>query len=80
MALDTGKAKDSLFGNIKKAKEEAPKESEITPEASHHPVNGTAIIAEIPTKKINGEGKSNLLAKWQQFDKVTALLTGPPRS
>jgi hypothetical protein len=63
MALDTGKAKDSLFGNIKKTKEVLTHEPPLQK-------NETII-----TKNVKNEEASQKTAKWQQFDKITALLT-----
>lgn len=66
MALDTGKAKDSLFGNIKKPKEETPT-IEI-PEAKTEPV---LTQQEQKGDVVGKESKP----KWQQLDKVTVLLS-----
>lgn len=76
MALDTGKAKDSLFGNIKKANEEQSVPHEMKSETVIHQENKAVLFSETE-KKLQNEGNgSETLAKWQQFDKVTALLTG----
>jgi hypothetical protein len=76
MALDTGKAKDSLFGNIKKAKEEQSVPHEMKSETVIHQENKAVLFSETEKKLQNEESGSETLAKWQQFDKVTALLTG----
>ena len=74
MALDTSKAKDSLFGNIKKAKEPQSIETEIKSETLSHHVDLAPSIAEV-NKQETEENRVEELAKWRQFDKITALLT-----
>ena len=72
--FDLGKAKDSLFGNIKKAKEPQSIETEIKSETLSHHVDPAPPLAEV-NKPGTEENRAETSAKWQQFDKVTALLT-----
>lgn len=62
-ALDTEEASNSLFGNIKK-------HAKLAPEIQDNP-NKIAI----PEKESTLTSDEISLAKWQNFDKVTVLLT-----
>jgi hypothetical protein len=65
MALDTKETQNSLFGGLKKKKEETPAvkiKSEAPTESESQPKGSSVTVKESK-------------AKWQQLDKVTVLLT-----
>ena len=63
MAIDTDEAQDNLFGDFKKKSKKSKKEPEGTP-VDKYVQYGLALKDEKASK-----------AKWQDFEKVTALLS-----
>jgi hypothetical protein len=72
MAIDTGKTKDSLFGNI--AKKGAPKPQPQEPDAKQE-VEAQKPPPPQEMAKADPPAKESSPPKYQTFAKVTALLT-----
>lgn len=86
MAIDTNETKDSLFGNFKKISKPSPFSKEVKTDSetgqeiedvSVFPATGKSAAAKLLPVNLAG---SEIMPKWQSFDKVTALLTSDQKN